>query len=54
VNEKPSAILDLEAGTGQYNADLINRIEKVLGVKIPRGRKGGNRRRGKNPAAGGF
>ncbi|TNV76017.1 hypothetical protein FGO68_gene11557 [Halteria grandinella] len=54
VNEKPSAILDLEAGTAQYNADLINRIEKVLGVKIPRGRKGGARRRGKNPAAGGF
>ena len=36
VNEKPSAIHDLENGTGKYNADLVNRIERVLGVKIPR------------------
>lgn len=47
VNEKPSAIHDLENGTAQYNADLINRIEKVLGVKIPRGRK--NKRHSKKP-----
>ncbi len=39
VNEKTSAIVDLENGSGKYNADLVNRIERVLGVKIPRGRK---------------
>ena len=39
VNEKPSVIIDVEKGTARYNADLINRIEKVLGVKINRGRK---------------
>ncbi len=36
VNEKPTAIHDLENGTARYNAGLINRIEKALGVKIPR------------------
>ena len=30
VNEKPSVIIDLENGKARYNADLINRIEKVL------------------------
>ena len=39
VNEKPSVIIDLERGVLRYNADLINRIEKVLGVQINRGRK---------------
>ncbi len=39
VNEKTGEIVDLENGTAKYNADLINRIEKALGVKIPRGRK---------------
>ena len=38
VNEKPSAIIEVEKGTARYNADLINRIEKVLNVKINRGR----------------
>ncbi len=38
VNEKTGAIVDLENGSAKYNADLINRIERVLGVKIPRGR----------------
>jgi DNA-binding XRE family transcriptional regulator len=38
VNEKPSKIIDLENGTAKYNADLVNRIERVLGVKIPRNR----------------
>ena len=38
VNEKPGTIHDIENGTCQYNADVINRIERVLGVKIPRGR----------------
>lgn len=38
VNEKTSAIVDLENGTAKYNADLINRCERVLGVKIPRNR----------------
>ena len=39
VNEKPSVIIDVEKGVARYNADLINRIEKVLNVKINRGRK---------------
>lgn len=38
VNEKPSVITELENGTGRYNADLVNRIEHALKVKIPRGR----------------
>ena len=37
-NEKPQAIVALENGTATYNADLINRIEKALGVKINRAR----------------
>ena len=39
VNEKTGVIVDLENGSAAYNADLINRIEKVLNVQIPRGRK---------------
>ena len=39
VNEKPGTINEIENGTAKYNADVINRIERVLGVKIPRGRK---------------
>ena len=39
VNEKTSTIVELENGTGRYSADLINRIERALGVKIDRGRK---------------
>ena len=39
VNEKTSTIVELENGTGRYNADLINRVERALGVKIERGRK---------------
>ena len=38
VNEKPSVIHDIENGTAHYEAGVINRIEKVLGVQIPRGR----------------
>ena len=38
VNEKPQTIHELENGSLRYNADLINRIEKVLEVKINRGR----------------
>ena len=39
VNEKVHTIVDVENGTARYNADLINRIEKALGVQIPRGRR---------------
>ena len=39
VNEKPAVIHDIENGTATYDASVINRIEQVLGVKIPRGRK---------------
>ena len=47
VNEKTTAIVELEAGNARYNADLINRIERALNTKIDRGRKrkGGGRRR---------
>lgn len=31
-------ITELENGSGRYNADLVNRIENALKVKIPRGR----------------
>jgi len=41
INEKPTAIVELENGHGRYNADLINRIEHALKVQIPRGRKAG-------------
>ena len=34
VNEKTSAIIDLENGTAMYNADLINRCERVLGLSL--------------------
>ena len=40
VNEKAGLIHDIENGEAKYNADVINRIEKVLGVQIPRGRGG--------------
>lgn len=43
VNEKTGLIVDIEHGTASYNPDVINRIEKALGVKIPRGR--GNKKR---------
>ena len=39
VNERTSNIVDLENGSGRYNADLVNRIEHALRVQIPRGRK---------------
>ena len=38
VNEKSSAIVDIENGTARYNAGLINAIEKATGAKIDRGR----------------
>ena len=39
-------IHDIENGTARYIPDQINRIEKVLGVQIPRGRK--NKKKKKN------
>ena len=39
INEKTTTIVDLEAATGRYSADLINRIERALNVKIDRGRQ---------------
>ena len=38
INEKAGLVHDIENGEAVYQADVINRIEKVLGVKIPRGR----------------
>ena len=38
VGEKTSMIVDIENGTAQYKAGIINSIEKVLNCKIPRGR----------------
>ena len=52
VNEKTNTIIDIEAGHAQYSADTINRIEKALGVRIPRGRN--NKRRAKKNPADGF
>ena len=40
IGEKTSVIVEIENGTAQYKAGIINNIEKVLNVKIPRGRKG--------------
>ena len=48
INEKSSAIVDIENGTARYNAGTINAIEKALQVKIDRGRaskKNNNRRK---------
>ena len=45
VNEKVSSIHDVENGTARYSADLINRIERALNVKINRGRKSKNARK---------
>ena len=45
VNEKTGLIVDIEAGTAAYNPDVVNRIEKALGVSVPRGR--GNKKRKK-------
>ena len=39
VGIKASLLVDIENATAQYNAGIINDIEKTLGVKIPRGRK---------------
>ena len=53
VNEKPSVIVDIENGTATYDASVINRIEQVLQVKIPRGRNN-KRKKKKNPMGMGF
>ena len=45
VNEKTGTIVDIESGEAAYNPDVINRIEKALGVKIPRGRGGQKKKR---------
>ena len=45
INEKTGLVVEIEAGEAPYNPDVINRIEKALGVKIPRGR--GKKKRSK-------
>ncbi len=47
INEKAGLIHDIENGEALYSADVINRIERVLGVKIPRGR--GKKKKSKAP-----
>ena len=37
-NEKPHTIVAIENGTANYSADIINRIERALGVKLNRAR----------------
>merc|ERR1712127_407338 len=37
VNEKTSTIVELENGTGRYDASIVNRIENALKVQINRG-----------------
>ncbi len=39
INEKTGVVVDIENGHARYDAFVINKIEKALGVKIPRGRK---------------
>ena len=39
INVKVSLIHEIENGTAQYNADMINKIERATGCKIDRGRK---------------
>ena len=39
INVKVSVIHEVENGTAQYNADLINSIERATGCKVDRGRK---------------
>ena len=39
VNEKASVIMEIENGSGRYDAGVINRIENALDTQIPRGRK---------------
>ena len=46
INEKAGLIHDIENGSARYVPDQITRIEKVLGVQIPRGRK--NKKKKKN------
>ena len=48
INEKAGVIHDIENGHGKYIPDQISRIEKALGVQIPRGRK--NKKKKKKPA----
>ena len=48
INEKTGLIVDIESGEAPYNPNVINMIEKVLGVKIPRGR--GGKKKNKKPA----
>ena len=43
VGIKASLLVDIENGSAQYNAGMINDIEKTLGTKIPRGRKKGKK-----------
>ena len=45
INEKNSVVTEIEAGTAAYNAGVINKIEKALGVHIPRGRKNKKKKR---------
>ena len=47
INEKAGLIHDIENGEALYSADVINRIERVLGVKIARGR--GKKKKAKAP-----
>ena len=44
VNEKTGLIVDMESGVAAYNADVVNRIEKALGVSIQRARSNKKRR----------
>ena len=41
IGEKTTVVVEIENGTGRYQAGVINSIEKALNCKIPRGRKGG-------------
>ena len=38
IGQKTAVIVEIENGSARYDANIINAIEKALGVKIPRGR----------------
>ena len=44
IGEKTTVVVEIENGTGRYQAGVINSIEKALNCKIPRGRGKGKKK----------
>jgi ribosome-binding protein aMBF1 (putative translation factor) len=51
INEKTGVVVEYENGSAVYNNEVANKMEKALGVHLPRGRA---KKKGKKPAAGGM